>query len=226
MRTFVRLSYGIDEAAPLYPGTPPLEIRKIKEINKGDACNTFLITLSDHSGTHIDMPRHFLNSGKSVKGSHAPELVYKNPVIIDCPKRAGEIIEPGDLDGISSVKNADALLVRTGFYKYRDSNAGVYCNENPSLSPEAANRLRADLPNVKIFGIDSISISSKARREMGAEAHRILLADNGHGRGPVFILEDLYLPSEMKKLDELLVFPVFDAEIGGSPCTVVGLIDD
>lgn len=61
---------------------------------------------------------------------------------------------------------------------------------------------------------------------MGRESHKILLADGGHGKGPVLILEDIYLPSDLSKLDELLVFPVFNADIDSSPCLAIGVIHD
>ena len=222
----ILLSYNIDEATPIYPGTSPLAIRKAKEINSGDPCNTFSITLSNHSGTHIDMPKHFFDFGKSVKDYPVHKLTCKHPVIIDCPKRPGEIIEAKDLAGLSAEKNMDVLLVRTGFYKYRSSDVAVYCNNNPSLSPEAALWIRQNLLNLKIFGIDSISISSKARKGIGAESHRILLADEGYKGDPVLILEDLYLPDELKAINELMTFPVFSADIDSSPCTVIGIIHD
>lgn len=226
MCKFVQLSYGIDEEVPLYPGTSPLEIRKIKEIDKGDSCNTFSITLSNHSGTHIDTPMHFWKSGRGVKEYPAHKLACKNPLIIDCPKRPGEIIEVKDLTRLAAERESDALLIRTGFYKYRSSDAGTYCNSNPSLSPEAADWIRQNLQNLKILGIDSISISSSSHRETGARAHKILLTDHGYGGDPVLILEDLYLPGELKRLSELLVFPIFAADIDSSPCTVIGVIHD
>ncbi len=211
---------------PLYPGVAPLEIRKLREIDKGDSCNTFSLTLSNHGGTHIDMPRHILNSGKSAKDYPADKLVCKNPVIIDCPKRPGEIVEVGDLTGLAADKESDALLIRTGFYKYRTSDIKRYCNENPPLSPGAAEWIRQNLLNLNIVGIDSISISSKAHKGLGAEAHRILLASQGYGGDPLLILEDLYLPEELRTLDELFIFPVFNADIDSSPCVVIGVASD
>ncbi len=226
MCKFVQLSYGIDEEVPLYPGTPPFGVRKVKDIGKGDLCNTFSITLSDHSGTHIDMPMHFWKSGAGAKRYPAHKLACKNPLIIDCPKSPGETIEARDLAGLATAAPADALLIRTGFYKYRSSDAGTYCNGNPSLSPEAAGWIRQNLRNLKILGIDSVSISSVAQREMGAKAHKILLTDEGYCGGPVLILEDLYLPDELKNLNALLIFPIFTADIDSSPCTVIGVIYD
>ena len=226
MYKIVKLSYDIDEGTPLYPGTPPLKIEKVKEINKGDSCNTSLITFSNHSGTHIDAPRHFLDSGKGTKDYPANKLVYKKPVIIDCPKRPGEVVLPEDLSGLRLEKDVDALLIRTGSYKHRSSEPEKYRNENPSISPEAADWIRRNLLNLKIVGIDSISISSKMRKGDGVKAHKTLLTDKEYRGDPVLILEDLYLPSELKRVGELLIFPVFKADIDSSPCVVIGLIDE
>ncbi|MDD5136123.1 MAG: cyclase family protein, partial [Candidatus Omnitrophica bacterium] len=154
----------------------------------------------------------------------ANKLACKDPVIIDCPKRPGGIIGLEDMTALKKEKKADAVLIRTGFYKYRSSDVGIYCEENPCLSPAAADWLRKNLRNLKIFGIDSISISSRAHRGVGAESHKILLTDRRYDGGPVLILEDLYLPAGLKTLDELLIFPLFSADIDSSPCTVIGVI--
>lgn len=150
MHKVISLSYGIDESTPVYPGTPPLRIRKDKDIKNGDSCNTFSITLSNHFGTHIDMPRHFMDSGKNLKDYQAHNLTCKNPAIVDCPKRPGDIIEAKDLAGLPAEKDTDALLIRTGFYKYRSSDPWTYCNNNPLLSPEAARWIRRNLLNTSV----------------------------------------------------------------------------
>ena len=226
MHKVIPLSYTIDEGTPAYPGTRPLVICKDKEIQSGDSCNTFSITLSNHFGTHIDMPRHFFDSGINVKDCQTPAFICMRPIIIDCPKRPGESIEVKDLVGLPVGRKQDALLIRTGFSAYRTTDAWTYCNNNPLLSPDAARWIRQNLLDVKIVGIDAISISSKAHKGLGAKSHEILLVDGGYGGDPVFILEDLYLPPDVSRLDELLVFPVFSADIDGSPCVVMGIIHD
>ena len=47
-----------------------------------------------------------------------------------------------------------------------------------------------------------------------------------HGRDAVLIIEDLYFPSGLGSIDELMVVPIFMEEVDSSPCTVIGVIND
>jgi kynurenine formamidase len=134
------------------------------------------------------------------------------------------MIDVRDLELSAVDRRADALLIRTGFYRLRHSDTPVYCGSNPFISSDAAGWIRKNLVNLNMIGVDAISISSKAHRSMGAESHKILLGDKGYGSDPVMIIEDLNISDDIKKIDELLVFPLFSAGIDSSPCTVIGVI--
>ena len=43
----------------VYPGDPPIKITPVSQLAKGDVANTSHIAMSLHSGTHLDVPRHF-----------------------------------------------------------------------------------------------------------------------------------------------------------------------
>ena len=224
MKRYIKLSYNISGDTPLYHGTPPVVIEKVKEISKGNSCNTYLITLLNHVGTHVDTPKHFFNLGRAISEYSIEELVFQKPLIVDCPKKINEVIEIDDIASLMSSTDADILLIRTGFYKYRKKD--IYCYKNPYLSPRAAEYLRENFSTLKAIGIDCISISSYGKRDMGKKAHKILLKKDGFKGCPVLIIEDLYLPYEIKKLDELIVSPVFIKGIDSAPCTVIGIIQD
>ena len=211
---------------PLYPKTEPVDIKKVRDMKRGDSCNKSLVVLSNHAGTHIEAPAHFWDSGKNISDYSIEDLVFKDPVIVDCPKGAGEIIGIDDLKGISAKKPADALLLRTGFFKFRDKDSKSYCYENPSLSTEAARWIREELPCLRAVGIDAISISCVERRDMGREAHRILLGSDGFRGKPVLIIEDLDLSGAPEGLDELIVSPLFIEGVDSAPCTVIGVAHD
>jgi len=226
MKRYVRLSYDIGENTPLYPGINPVAIRKVKEISKGDSCNTFLITFSNHTGTHIDAPGHFWNSGRTISEYSLEELVFKNPFLVDCPKGIDEVIEINDFDSLRGCRDTDLILIRTGFHKYRSEDVYTYCYKNPCFLPETAVWIRNNFPNMRAIGIDCISIASHSHRELGRETHKILLKEDGFRSSSFLILEDLRLSYEIKKIDELIVSPVFIEGIDSTPCTVIGVIND
>ncbi len=224
---YVNISYAIDEDnTPLYPGTKPIAIRRVKEIAKGDPCNTSLITLSNHAGTHVDAPRHFWNSGRAISDYSLEELVFRKVVLIDCRKSAEEPIWIEDLQALKYRDDADAVLIRTGFHKYRRTDAKAYCYKNPYLSVAAAGWIRKKFYKLRAIGIDCISISSYANRKEGMEVHKILLKKKGFGTSPVLILEALNLDYKIEKIDELIVAPIFIEGVDSAPCTVIGLIYD
>jgi arylformamidase len=51
---------------PVYPGEPAPLLEPTTQMERGDSYNVSRLTISTHSGTHIDAPRHFLLGGASV----------------------------------------------------------------------------------------------------------------------------------------------------------------
>ena len=54
------------QEAPLYPGDAPVEVRRVKDVDLGDAYTESILSFSSHAGTHVDAPRHFLSEGATV----------------------------------------------------------------------------------------------------------------------------------------------------------------
>ncbi len=224
MKQYLRLSYDIKENTPLYPKTNPIVVRKIKDRDKGDSCNTYYIKLSNHTGTHIDAPRHFFSSGRAINDYSLEELVFHKPLLVDCPQEATAIIGIEDLRPLIQTDDFDMLLIRTGFFKYRN-RPEEYCYRNPCISPETARWLRNMYPKMKVIGIDCISIASYIHRDLGNKTHKIFLKD-GLKRTPVLILEDMHIPDRIKRIDEIIISPIFMEAIDSAPCTVIGILHD
>jgi kynurenine formamidase len=95
----IPISYPLNRATPLYPGTEPLTVTPTKSIEGGDAENKSLIAVSSHAGTHIDLPGHFCPDGGSVKGLLAPEAVFAPARCIKVQKEGEEPLRIHDLLG-------------------------------------------------------------------------------------------------------------------------------
>ncbi|MFN2196477.1 MAG: cyclase family protein, partial [Anaerolineales bacterium] len=65
MRTY-DISLTISTELPTWPGDPSIEIEQIQKIDKGDSANVSTISMSVHTGTHVDAPLHFLRDGMPV----------------------------------------------------------------------------------------------------------------------------------------------------------------
>jgi len=84
--------------------------------------------------------------------------------------------------------------------------------------------LRKNLPKLKGFGIDCISVSSPLHRELGRETHRILFEESSGGVSPI-IIEDLLLPEAYRHFDEVMVAPLPVQNADGVPCMVLGIVN-
>lgn len=216
MKRLVRLSYSINASTPLYPGTEPLVIKGARSIRKGDSCNTSVVSMSNHTGTHMDFPNHFIASGKKITDYPIEKLVFKAPLILDCPKTEDEPIRASDLKGRIK-KTTDLLLIRTGFFRLRGK--GIYINRNPYILSETAKWLRT-YPHLRAIGIDCISVASPMHRKEGRETHKILL----RGKNPILIIEDIDLSHNLRGLKEVISVPLYIEGIDSSPCTLIGVI--
>ncbi len=62
---FYDISRDILETAP-YGDDPKPQVDNISSIESGDMCNITKLTMSTHSATHIDAPKHFDDDGKNI----------------------------------------------------------------------------------------------------------------------------------------------------------------
>lgn len=212
----IPISYPLNRATPLYPGTEPLTITPTKSFEGGDAENKSLIAASSHAGTHIDLPRHFCPDGGSVNALLAPEAVFEPARCIEVPKTGEEPIRSHDLlPHLDVIRCARALFVRTGNGRMRETDPDAYAGAHPWVHPEVPGFLRMQNPALRLFGIDAISIATPANPEEGAEVHRAFLCGSPH----IFILEDVDL-SYGRLLEEswtLRLYPVVFDDLDGVP---------
>lgn len=215
------LSYPLDRKTPLYGDTRPLKIHLERELNKGDSCNTAIVTFSNHLGTHIDVPKHFDNSGRAIVDYDIEELIFDSPRLIECPKEMNELVMPQDLESYEEdLKGCELLLIRTGFFKFRGNEK--YCTYNPGISQETADWLRRNYPHIRGIGIDSLSITAFQYRDLGRETHRIFFQKEGYPGEPLIIIEDMNLAGDLSELKKVFVVPLIVEGVDSMPATVIG----
>lgn len=213
MKRVVYLSHIINERTPLYAGEKGLRISRIKSLSRGDSCNKSSFSLSAHTGTHMDAPRHFLDKGKAISGLLPQELFFKKvflAVIRDAGP--GRIITEKDLAGI---RDCELLLLKTGFEKHR--NKTVYWKNSPALDPGLADYIKKACPRIRAVGVDFISITSLKNRELGRQAHKAFLSSG------ILLLEDMKLRSLKIAPDMVITAPLLIDKAEASPTTVLAL---
>lgn len=217
MNKWIYLSYSLNPETPSYGGGDSIEIYHSKSIEKGDSCNTSYWSLTNHLGTHIDLPRHFVANGKTLNDYNPGFFIFYTPFILDIsPVEPGTVIEPDYLNLDDVPADIDMFIIKTGFCLQREKE--IYWKENPGFASSLAAILRERFPYLRILGFDSISLSSFAHRKKGHEAHKAFL----DYPSPILLLEDmdLTIADNNMRLKQVVVSPLRVEGADGAPCTV------
>ncbi len=218
---YVELSHRLREDAPLPPGVPRMRVQQHYSMERGDVSNLFVLQLSNHSGTHVDAPWHFIASGLRICDFRLEEFVFERPLCIDVAIGDGQLLEPAHFEPhAEALGQADLLLVRTGYTQVRREAPERYALQSPGMSVRGASYLADDFPRLRAIGLDTISLAAMQHLEEGLEAHRILF--RGEGRR-FLIIEDMNLDFHLSQLRRVMAVPLFIEGVDSSPCTVIGI---
>jgi arylformamidase len=222
MATYLELSHRLSANTPLPLGVPPLEFHHHYNMERGDVSNLFVLHFSNHTGTHIDAPWHFVASGLRINDFRLEEFIFERPACIDLSLDDGGLVEVGHLAPHTSlIHQSDLLLLRTGYSRVRRKDSQRYAMQSPGVSSAAADHLVQNFPELRAIGLDTVSLACMQHLEDGLEAHRILL--RGEGRR-FLIIEDMNLDWDISHLQRVIALPLFIEGIDSSPCTVMGVI--
>jgi arylformamidase len=203
----------IDISMPLrngivgWPGDVPVEVARRMSIEQGSDYNISMVTLSTHSGTHVDAPLHFIQGGRSIDMVDFDATVGPARVIeITDP----ESIKPAELEGCE-ITPGERVLFKT-------VNSNKPWPELPfeenyvAVTPEAAAYL-VDR-KVRCVGIDYLSVGS-LNMDSSVPTHKTLLA------GGVWIIECLYLGGISPGLYDLVCLPLRIEGAEGAPARAI-----
>jgi len=220
---YLELSHRLSVDSPLPPGVPPVQILHHYSMDRGDVSNLFVLKLSNHCGTHIDAPWHFVASGVRICDFRLEEFIFESPLCIDVSMADGQLLEPHHFQPqAKEIAVADLLLVRTGYTPVRRQSPERYALQAPGMSTRGASYLAENFPRLRALGMDTISLACMQHLDEGLEAHRILLG--GHGRR-FLIIEDMNLDLDLSHLRRVIALPLFIEGVDSSPCTVMGVTD-
>lgn len=211
---WLRLSHVLSHDTPAFGGGDGLAVNSVRSMDRGDTCNAAHLSLSNHLGSHVDAPRHFLADGKAVGDYAVGDWFFYKPLLVDMPAEEGEILGISRFDEVlKGCGDADILLVRTGFELLRGQDE--YWAASPAFEPDVAPFLSKRLPSLRAIGLDTISLASCQHRELGRKAHQEFL-----GAG-LRIFEDLALAElVMGSLQMVIGFPLLFDNADAAPCTV------
>lgn len=215
------LSYTLNTSTPSYGNRNQFRIDKKSAIPQGDIANDSTISTTVHIGTHLDMPYHFYENGQTISAYSADFFSFSNILFLEInPENLvikDELIHPLSL---IDDRGYDLLLVKTGACTHRDKE--TYWSQNYGFHPDVYTVLIERFPSVRIFGFDTISVSSFQDRSTGREAHKQFL----NPKGPILLLEDmdLRLINTSTIFFSVIIAPLRIEQCDGIPCTVMATI--
>ncbi|MCE5214823.1 MAG: cyclase family protein [Methanobacterium sp.] len=220
---FVTLSHMIDGDSPVHVALKKPEIVQNSSVSSGDGYNSYMVTLENHSGTHVDAPGHFLEDGRIISDYSPLELFFIHPLILDVPKNRNELIELKDVID-KDFNGLDCIFFRTGFESFRESEREKYLTENPGISPDVVLWIRESFSDIRCIGIDSVSMSGYKYPELGEKAHLNAFEEHENIGEPLLFIEDMKLNNiENDDLGMVLIVPWQLKGVDSAPCTVLAI---
>jgi arylformamidase len=187
--------------------------------------NHYNVTIFNHFGTHIDGPNHFNPSGARIADLPFDFFIFDRVVLVDIPKDDEALITGRDLEVQGDqIREAELLLIKTGYGRYRSRDPHRYATRFPGLGVDAGEYIVEKLTRVRAIGIDTISIGSYAHLEQALKVHSVLAAPSNRGRHIVNI-EDLNLEESVRSFRRVAAVPLPIEGVDSAPAVVIAEVD-
>lgn len=206
MRTY-DVTLTITHDMPVWPGDTPPTLVRTGSIEKGDNANTSEVTLSVHTGTHVDAPDHFLGNGKTIEQLPLDALLGRAYVLYlpDVDQITAAVLERAEIP-----PRTRRLLFKTRNSEYWAKGVKEFQTGFAGLTEDAA-QLLVDR-NVRLVGIDYLSI---APYKKSRPTHRLLL------EAGVVIVEGLDLSRVSQGRYTITCLPLKLGGSDGAPARVI-----
>lgn len=212
----IDLSYRIKEDMMVYPGLPHPDFQWLA-VPGIDGNYTSQITMAAHIGTHIDSPKHFIPSGKSINELELQHFIGE-ALKVDIKSEPGSRVKLNDLQEAldkanEEIKPGDILIINTGIYHKFGQE------EFARESPVPTEKFFEYVVNQEIacYGTDASAIdlfnSDKSPN------HKLVLGKE------VPIVENLTNLDRIEKSRfRFMALPLRIERSEGSPCRAIGIV--
>lgn len=215
------LSYTLNTNTPSYGNRNKFQIEKQSSIAKGATANDSTISTTAHIGTHLDMPYHFYDNGQTIDSYDANFFYFTKILFLEIQPKS-HLIQTELIDTLQSIEDRgyEILIVKTGACHHRYNRE--YWEENYGFHPDIYDLIAKKFTSIRVFGFDTISVSSFQHRDIGKEAHRRFLNPSS----PILLLEDM----DLTKVDtssnflSIILAPLRIEQCDGLPCTIMATL--
>ncbi len=152
VKKFVDLSWDITEKTPIYPGDPEPKIEVATTIEK-EGYNLSSVLVGTQTGTHVDAPYHFINSGETIENMELDFFFGEAVVVKVTGKEKNTPIVMEDVEPYrEKITSGKIVLFNTNWYKKLGTEEFF---EHPYISKEVAEYLIES--GVRFLCIDTIN---------------------------------------------------------------------
>ena len=153
------LSQPLNAEVSFWPYYPPFEAKYFKRKSE-HGVNAQYIQTSNHIGTHLDAPRHFVTGGMTI--DEIPlEWLYGPGVIVDLTDEMDDcaVYTPEMIEKRVEVRNGDLLVLHTGWHRFgqfgESPNEERYILYHPGAHPDMVPWLLEK--EIRIWLVDAVS---------------------------------------------------------------------
>jgi arylformamidase len=203
---WIDISVPLCNAMVTWPTQPPVRIERCDDMGRGDICNQSTVSMSIHTGTHMDAPLHFVREGISI-----------NRIPLDIAVGPARVIEIQDTESIKPqelvphhIRHGERILLKTQNSR-RSRQTNTFIEDFVFISEEAA-RFLVEC-GVSVVGVDYISVAGF--KSDPVKTHQILL------EAGIWLIEWLDLSDAEPGNYELICLPLRIDQGDGAPARAI-----
>jgi arylformamidase len=205
MTEWIDVSMPLKNGMVRWPDNPPVSVRRVLDMSRGDICNVSELSMGSHTGTHVDAPVHFVSQGKGI-----------DEISLDATIGPARIIEISDKERITRDELVDYEIRKGERVLFKTTNSSVaksdkFVEDFVYITRQAA----AHLASLRVLtvGVDYLSVGGF--KADAVETHRALL------EAGVCIIEGLDLSKVGAGIYELVCLPIKIVQGDGAPARAV-----
>ncbi len=221
MTQMIWLSYPLNVQDPRPPAIPAPELTPLYTV-AADGANVQILRVASHTGTHVDAPRHVIDTGLQLTDFAPEEFIFTRPSVIDLSLPDAVVVGPEHLEPhTAKLDSADLVLFRFGYGPVRRNEPERYSTRCPGFGVPGGRWLRERCPTLRAIGMDVPSVACIPYLEETMACHNELLG--GEGRR-FLIIEDMNLEQDLSRLREVRMNPWIVQGMDSGPCSIVGIL--
>lgn len=201
------ISLTLSPDLPTWPDDPEINLERISSVAEGDDANVTQLSMTVHTGTHVDAPVHFLDGAGTIEDL-ALDLMVGPAVVIELGTR--DTITRRDLEQTAIPTSAQRILLKTQNSRFWERGELTFQKDYAALGADAA-RYLVEI-GVEVVGVDYLSVAPFSDP---VPTHQILL------EAGVLIIEGLDLSRAKPGNYTLLCLPLKISAADGAPARVL-----